>query len=222
MKILLVEDEIKLAQSLKNGLKQEGHVVDIVSDGEVAEDRILMNKDSYELLLLDLTIPTKDGVTLCKTLREKGINMPILMLTARDTKQDIVRGLDAGADDYLVKPFAFEELLARIRAISRRSEKIFSENLHTQDLVLNPHTREVLLRGKSISLTQKEFNILEFLMRRPGIVISREAILENMWDFSFDSFSNVVDVHVKNLRKKINKYDQLLETVRGIGYKIKA
>ncbi|MEI6660006.1 MAG: response regulator transcription factor [bacterium] len=222
MKILLVEDETKLAQSIKNGLKQEGHVVDILSDGELAETRILMNKDSYEMILLDLNIPGKDGISVCKTLRSKDIKTPILMLTARDTKTDIVTGLDAGADDYLIKPFAFEELLARIRAISRRSEKIFIEVLQTKDLVLNPQTREVMLRGKKVALTQKEFNILEFLMKKPGIVVSRESILENIWDFSYDSFSNVVDVHVKNLRKKINKYDQLLETVRGVGYKIKA
>ncbi len=221
MKILLVEDELKLAESIKNGLKQEGHVVDIISDGIEAEDRLSMNKDSYELVLLDRTLPNRDGLTICKNIRAKGIVTPTIMLTARDTKQDIVEGLNSGADDYLVKPFSFEELLARIRAIGRRGEKVFTEVLEIKNLKLNPQTREVHLKDKKVLLTQKEFNILEFLMRRRGIVVSRDTILENMWDFSFDSFSNIVDVHIKNLRKKINKYDQLLETVRGVGYKIK-
>jgi DNA-binding response OmpR family regulator len=221
MKILVVEDELKLAESIRNGLKQEGHVVDIISDGTEAEDRISMNKDSYELILLDRNLPGKDGLTLCKNIRAKGIKTPTIMLTARDTKQDIVEGLNSGADDYLVKPFSFEELLARIRAVGRRGDKVFTEILEVESLTLNPQTREVYLKDTQVRLTQKEFNILEFLMRRRGVVVSRDTILENMWDFSFDSFSNIVDVHIKNLRKKINKYDQLLETVRGVGYKIK-
>ena len=222
MKILLIEDETKLAKSLKTGLLQEGYTVDHIENGEIAERRIISNKNSYDIILLDIMIPGKDGLTLCKDLRKNKITIPILMLTARDTKQDIVLGLDSGADDYLIKPFSFEELLARIRAISRRPQKIFQEILETKDIKLNPISKEVFLKNEKLNLTAKEFKILEFMMKHAGDVVSREMILSNVWDFAFDSFSNVVDVHIKNLRKKINKYDELLETVHGMGYKIKA
>ena len=221
MKILLVEDEIKLAKSIKTGLIQEGYVVDYLENGEFAERRILMDKNSYDIILLDINIPGKDGLSLCKDLRKQNITTPILMLTAKDTKQDIVLGLNSGADDYLIKPFAFEELLARIRALARRPQKVFQEILETKDLKLNPMSKEVFLRDKKVILTAKEFKILEFIMRHTGEVVSRESILSNVWDFAFDSFSNIVDVHIKNLRKKINIYDELLETVHGMGYKIK-
>ena len=221
MKILLVEDEIKLAKSIKTGLSQEGYVVDYLENGEFAERRILMDKNSYDIILLDINIPGKDGLSLCKDLRKQNITTPILMLTAKDTKQDIVLGLNSGADDYLIKPFAFEELLARIRALARRPQKVFQEILETKDLKLNPMSKEVFLRDKKVILTAKEFKILEFIMRHTGEVVSRESILSNVWDFAFDSFSNIVDVHIKNLRKKINIYDELLETVHGMGYKIK-
>ena len=221
MKILLVEDEIKLAKSIKTGLIQEGYVVDYLENGEFAERRILMDKNSYDIILLDINITGKDGLSLCKDLRKQNITTPILMLTAKDTKQDIVLGLNSGADDYLIKPFAFEELLARIRALARRPQKVFQEILETKDLKLNPMSKEVFLRDKKVILTAKEFKILEFIMRHTGEVVSRESILSNVWDFAFDSFSNIVDVHIKNLRKKINIYDELLETVHGMGYKIK-
>jgi DNA-binding response OmpR family regulator len=222
MKILIVEDEIKLAQSLAKGLIQEGYIVDYLENGEQAQERIMGNPHTYDLIILDIMIPGKDGLEVCKTLRDNAISIPVLMLTAKDTKQDIVQGLNTGADDYLIKPFSFDELLARISALLRRPKHIIQKELTTKDLYMNLATRTVLLKNKKINLTLKEYMILEFLMRHPGQVESRESILASVWDFAFDSFSNVVDVHIKNLRKKINKHDELLETVRGVGYKLKA
>lgn len=223
MKILLVEDEEKLAQSVKKGLEQEGYVVDWLSNGEHAERRVLFDKNAYDLVLLDIMIPGKSGLELSESLRKAKVNIPILMLTARDTKEDIVLGLNAGADDYLVKPFYFRELLARISALLRRPKESFSEILEARNLKLDLKSKEAYLSGKKINLTQKEYNILEFLMRHKGEVVSRETLLSNVWDFEYNSFSNVVDVHMKNLRKKINKKnDVLIETIRGMGYKIEA
>ncbi len=221
MKILIVEDEEKLAQSVKKGLEQEGYVVDWLSSGEHAERRILFDKNAYDLVLLDIMIPDKNGLELSESLRKAKIDIPILMLTARDTKEDIVSGLNVGADDYLVKPFYFRELLARISALLRRPKESFSETLEAKNLKLDLKSKEAYLSGEKISLTQKEYNILEFLIRHKGEVVSRETLLSNVWDFEYNSFSNVVDVHMKNLRKKINKKnDVLIKTVRGMGYKI--
>ncbi len=223
MKILLVEDEIKLAESLKKGLRQEGHVIEHISNGLFAEQRISGSTGSYDLILLDITLPGKDGLEIASSLRKKGIATPILMLTARDTKEDIVRGLDQGADDYIVKPFSFEELLARMRALARRPKNAIPPELTTSDISMNMATRKVLLEGKELRLTRKEFTILEIFMRNPGQVITREDMLSKAWDFAFDSFSNVVDVHIKNLRKKLNtkKNHEILETIRGVGYRLK-
>lgn len=223
MKLLVVEDEIKLAQSLMNGLRQEGYIVDHIADGLQAERRIMEGVAAYDMLLLDITIPGKNGIDLARSLRQHKFGMPILMLTARDTKEDIVRGLDVGADDYLVKPFSFNELLARIRALSRRPYQAVSEELTTSDLSLNTKTRKIHLHGKELKLTRKEFTIFEILMRHAGEVITREDILSQAWDFAFDSFSNVVDVHIKNLRKKLNtqKNHEILETIRGVGYRLR-
>jgi DNA-binding response OmpR family regulator len=223
MNILIVEDESKIAESLSKGLSHEGHKVDIVSNGIVAEQRIMGDLSPYDVVLLDLMIPGKPGLEVCKAVRDAGKTVPIIMLTAKDTKEDIIRGLDMGADDYLVKPFSFEELLARLRAIGRRPRSIAGETLSHSGITLDTRSREVSVGGKEVHLTAREYAILEFLLRNPGRVVSREEILAAVWDFEYNSFSNVVDVHIKNLRKKINSHDQeILQTVRGAGYKIEA
>lgn len=222
MKILVVEDEPKLALSIQKGLTQEGYIVDVLGDGLQAFHRMKESAHGYDLVVLDLMLPNKDGLSVCRDLRSAHIFTPILMLTARDTKQDVVVGLDAGADDYLIKPFSFEELLARIRALARRPIQFESEQLEARGLVMNIKTHGVTLHGKEVSLTFKEFALLEFLMRQKGQVVTREFLIEHVWDFAFDSFSNVVDVHIKNLRKKINTHEELLETVRGVGYRLLA
>lgn len=223
MRILVVEDEEKLAQSLKKGLEKEGFAVDVLYDGESAQRRIEMNYMDYDLIILDLMLPKKDGFEVCRNIRDLNIVTPVLVLTARDATDDKVRALDEGADDYLVKPFSFAELLARVRALLRRPDQILPAELQLKDLRLNTVTRKVYRKEKEIPLTLKEFGLLEYLMRHPNQVLTREQILDHLWDFAFDSFSNVVDVHVKNLRKKIddNSYDKLLETIRGVGYRIK-
>ena len=228
MRILIVEDEEELAKSLKKGLEKEGYAVDYVTDGESAERRIEIHSQDYDIIILDLMLPGKDGSVICKNAREKNITTPIIILTARDEVEDKIGALDCGADDYLVKPFSFEELLARLRALLRRPEHNLPTELRTQGLSLNTNTRKafcMLCGGTEILLTLKEFRLLEYLMRHPNEVVEREQILSHVWDFNFDSFSNVVDVHIKNLRKKLNHNnhdEKILETVRGIGYRIKA
>jgi DNA-binding response OmpR family regulator len=222
MRILIVEDEEKLAKSLKAGLEKEGYAVDYLTAGDAGERRIEVNHDNYDLIVLDLMLPKKDGFEICKEVREKKIRTPILVLTARYDTADKVRALDSGADDYLTKPFSIEELVARARALMRRPSEVLPNELKIQDLTLNVSTRKVFRNNKEIYLTVKEFALLEYLMRHPNQVINRNQILDHLWGFDFDSFSNVVDVHMKNLRKKINnKYRRVLETVRGIGYKIR-
>ena len=223
MRILIVEDEEKLALSLKKGLEKEGFAVDYIMDGEAGERRIIVNHKDYDLVILDLMLPGKDGFEICQEVREQKVTTPILVLTARDATEDKVAALNAGADDYLVKPFSFEELMARVRAILRRPEQALPNELVIQDLHLDTITRKVTRKGKEIHLTLKEFNLLEYLMRHAGQVLTREQILDHIWDFAFDSFSNVIDVHVKNLRRKIDDthHETLLETIRGFGYRIK-
>ncbi len=223
MRILIVEDEEKLALSLKKGLEKEGFAVDYIMDGDAGERRIVISHKDYDLVILDLMLPGKDGFQICRSVREQQINVPILVLTARDATDDKVAALDAGADDYLVKPFSFEELMARVRALLRRPEQALPNELTVRDLKLDTTTRKVTRKGKEISLTLKEFNLLEYLMRNVDQVLTREQILDHLWDFAFDSFSNVVDVHIKNLRKKIDgtHHEKLLETIRGVGYRIK-
>ena len=223
MRILIVEDEEKLAQSLKKGLEKEGFAVDYIMDGDAGERRIIVSHKDYDLIILDLMLPGKDGFQICRDVREQQITTPILVLTARDATEDKVSALDAGADDYLVKPFSFEELMARVRALLRRPEQALPNELVVKDLHLDTTSRTVTRKGKEINLTLKEFNLLEYLMRHADQVLTREQILDHLWDFAFDSFSNVVDVHVKNLRKKIdgNQHEKLLETIRGVGYRIK-
>lgn len=222
MKLLIIEDDERLGQMLKAGFIREGYAVDYISDGETGERRAEMHHTDYDLMILDLVLPKKQGDEICRNVRQKGIFLPILILTAKSSTEDKVNLLDMGADDYLVKPFSFVELLARVRALARRPAKSLPAELKVADLVLNPATNKVF-RGKTeIDLTLKEFRLLEYLMRHPDQVINRDQILDNLWDFNFSSFSNVVDVHMKNLRKKIgNDHSRLLETIRGVGYRLK-
>lgn len=222
MRILIVEDQEKLAKLLKKGLESKGYTADYVTDGEKGQNRIELYSQDYDLIVLDLMMPIKNGFEVCKNVREKGVSIPILVLTARDSTDDKTHALDSGADDYIVKPFSFKELLARIRALLRRPRKSLPAELKIRNITLNTMARKVYCDGKEIKLTLKEFGLLEYLIRNSGQVVNREQILNNLWDFSFDSFSNIVDVHIKNLRKKLNdnKKGNLLETIRGVGYRI--
>lgn len=223
MKILVVEDQENIAEMIKDGLEDEGFAVDYVLDGQAGLNRIEVNHDDYDLIVLDLMLPKKDGVEICKAARAQKIDTPILMLTARDSIEDITRGLDAGADDYLTKPFSLEVLAARIRAILRRPKTALPTELKAQSLVLNPVTKIVYKNNQPIKLTLKEFSLLEYLMRNPNQAISREQIITKVWDFAFDSFSNVVDVHITNLRKSLGDQEgKIIETIRGVGYKLNA
>jgi two-component system OmpR family response regulator len=220
VRILLVEDEAKMAKVLRRGLEQEGYAVDSVADGEDAVSRGAV--EDYDAIVLDVTLPGRDGFSVCRELRSKGRWAPILMLTARDGVEDRIRGLDAGADDYLVKPFAFSELLARLRALVRRGGSERPAVLEADDVALDPATHKVTRCGSPIELSAREFALLEFLLRHRGEVVSRERILEHVWDVNFDGFSNVVDVYVGYLRKKLEQpFDRpLIRTVRGVGYGI--
>lgn len=224
MKLLLIEDESQIADLVRGGLEREGYTVDWVADGINGEKRIELYHDDYDLVILDLMLPGKNGIEICKNVRAKGISIPILILTAKSYIDDKVSALEGGADDYLTKPFDFKELLSRIKALLRRPKEKVTLELVCDGLVLNPGSRKVFLDGKEIKLTLKEFGILEYLMRHPNRVVTRDDILFNVWDFHFDSFSNVVDVHINHLRKKINKKkrENFLETIRGIGYRINA
>lgn len=223
MKILIVEDNEKLAQMLKKGFESKGYAADFVTDGETGQSRIELCYADYDIAIMDLMMPKKNGMEVCEYIREKKIDIPILILTARDSTDDKISALDCGADDYMVKPFSFKELLARVRAIMRRPKGSLPAELKINGITLNPTTRKVTCGEKEIKLTLKEFGLLEYLMRHPNQVLNREQILDNLWDFGFDSFSNVVDVHIKNLRKKLENGNngKFLETIRGVGYKIK-
>jgi len=220
MKILVVEDNTKLAENIKQGLMQEGFAVDVIEEGLAAERRILINRDEYDLVILDRMLPGKDGVSICISWRENGVVVPVLMLTALNTTDDKVVGLDAGADDYLAKPFAFKELLARIHALFRRPKQISPLILTSGDISINTTSREVTFKNKIISLTLKEFMVLEYLMRNLNKVITRDELYSHAWDFADSSFSNTVDVHIKNLRKKIHDNAKIIQTIRGVGYKM--
>ncbi len=225
MKILIVEDQKRLAESIKRGLEHEGYAADYVLDGEEAEKRLELYSDDYDLVLLDLMLPQMSGFELCRIARSRGIVTPILVLTARNTIEDKVAALDSGADDYLTKPFSFDELSARIRAILRRkTDAVLSVTLTAKNLELHPHNRTLVCGGKSIPLTLKEFSILEYLMRKPNAIVTREDLYSHLWDFSDNALSNVVDVHIKNVRKKLdaNGSESRIETIRGIGYRLAA
>ena len=221
MRILLVEDEPKLNLSIKKGLEQKGYAVDSAFDGE--KGQMFAENEEYDLIILDILMPKKDGLTVCRTLRQQGIHSPILFLTAKDTLDDKISGLDSGADDYIVKPFEFSEFLARIRALLRRPQHVLPTLLKSGNLILDTQTHMVKIDNEKIDLTLLEFRLLEYFMRNANNVLTREDILSHVWDAAFDSFSNTVDVHVKNLRKKLKGgYDEKLETVRGVGYRFAA
>ena len=222
MRILVVEDELKMAGLLRRGLLEEGHAADVARTGD---DALWMAAAvEYDAVVLDLMLPGLDGVEVCRRLRERGIWSPVLMLTARDGVEDRVAGLDAGADDFLPKPFSFAELLARLRALGRRGAAERPTVLEVGDLRLDPATREVRRGDSEIRLSAKEFALLETFMRRPGEVLSRYQLLEHAWDFAFESRSNVVDVYVRYLREKVDRPfgRSSLETVRGAGYRLRA
>jgi len=218
MRILVVEDEKKVAAFIKRGLEEEGYTVDTAYDG--AEGVQLAESICYDLLIMDVMLPKKDGLTVVKELRQAGKSTPVLMLTARDTTDDIVSGLDAGSDDYLTKPFAFAELSARVRALVRRSVMERGAELVFADLRMDPVSHKVWRGEREIDLTAKEYGLLELLMRNPNTVLSRNTIAEQVWEHTFDTFTNIIDVYVNYLRKKVDKgFDRrLIHTVRGQGY----
>jgi two-component system OmpR family response regulator len=220
LRILLVEDEVKMARAIRRGLEREGYAVDVSSDGDDALYRA--TEGEYDALVLDVMLPERDGFSVCRELRERGRWTPILILTARDAVEDRIRGLDAGADDYLVKPFAFGELLARVRAMIRRGASERPASIVVGDVELDPATHAVRRGGAAVDLTPKEFALLEFLMRHAGEVVTRPRILEHVWDMNFDGFSNVVDVYVSYVRRKLEMpFDRpFIRTVRGVGYMV--
>ncbi len=221
MRVLVVEDSRRLAGIVKRGLLEEGYAVDNAYDGEEAE--YMAESTPFDLIVLDIMLPKKDGLSVCRDLRAKKVNTPILMLTAKDSVEDKVTGLDSGADDYLVKPFAFSELLARLRALLRREVLPKVQKLQIGELALDPQSREVWRNGDRVDLTAKEYAILEYFMRRPNAVVTRTMLGESVWDYEFDGISNIIDVYVRRLRRKIDRAGQesLLQTVRGAGYRLR-
>jgi heavy metal response regulator len=222
MRILVIEDEKKVASFIKKGLEEEHYAVDTAYDGETGLYMAEVNE--YDLIILDLMIPKIDGLEVLKRIRGNKNNVPILVLTAKDTVEDIVKGLDSGCDDYLTKPFNFMVFLARIRALLRR-EKIDKEPLlKIADLTLSPVTHKVMRNGKEVELTSKEYALLEYFMRNPNKVLTRTMISEHVWDYHFDSLTNVIDVYVNYLRRKIDKdfEPKLIHTIRGVGYILSA
>jgi heavy metal response regulator len=220
MRILIAEDDRKVAGFLKKGLKEEHYAVDVCYDGEEALFQAQVNQ--YDLIILDVMLPKKNGFAVCKAIREEGILSPILMLTARDQLEDKVKGLREGADDYLTKPFAFEELLARIQALLRRTQDYKTKTLKVGDLEMDPVSRKIIREGKVITLTGKEYALLEYLMRNKGRVITQSMIIDHVWDMNYDGLSNVVNVYINHLREKIDKgfSQKYIHTIRGVGYKI--
>jgi len=220
MTILVVEDEIKITRFIKKGLEMEHYTVDTAYDGEEGLEKAEIN--NYDLIILDIMLPKVDGIEVCRRLRDNKVETPIIMLTARDTVEDRVKGLDAGADDYLVKPFAFGELIARIRALLRREKTVKSTKLTVGDVSIDPATHEVFRGDKEIHLSSKEYRLLDYMMRRPGNVCTRTMIGEHIWGYNFTDDSNVIDVYISYLRKKIDSgfHNKLIQTVRDVGYKI--
>jgi DNA-binding response OmpR family regulator len=221
MRILIIENNYHLNQALKKSLVEEGYATDAVYDGEEGES--YAESTPYDAIILDIMLPRKDGIAVCRALRQRHITTPILMLTARDTIEDRVQGLDSGADDYLVKPFALHELLARLRALFRRATPHKNGVLVVGDLVLNPATHEVTRARVRIRLNAKEFALLEYFMRHPNQVLTRDMIENHIWSYDFISASNVVDVYVRRLRRKLDDpcENKLLETVYGTGYRLR-
>ncbi len=223
MKILVIEDDEILIQALKSILEKDSYTVEHFSRGVEAESRIEMYHDQYDLIILDWMLPDAMGIDICARVRAKGIHTPIVILTGKEETQDKVDALNAGADDYLTKPFSTEELLARIRAILRRPKETVPVILKLKDIVLDTNTRSVHRGDKEIFLSLKEFSILEYFMYHPNQIVTRDQILEHAWDFAFDSFSNIIDVHITNLRKKlqVKPGEKIIESVRGVGYRMR-
>ncbi len=221
MNILVVEDEAKVASFLKKGLEQSGYEADLAADGEVAYEKIQAN--NYDLILLDLMLPKMSGFDLVPKIRQSKPAVPIIAVTAKTSVDDRVQGLNLGCDDYLTKPFSFSELLARIQVQLRRGDPSATLELHAADLILNPLKRKVTRGGKTIELSNKEFFLLEYLLKNKDQIVTRNMIVENVWDASFDNFTNVVDVYINYLRNKIDRdfEPQLIQTVRGVGYTLR-
>lgn len=218
MRILVVEDTETLAKYVKQALEEDGYAVDVVFDG-VSGER-MARSFPYDLVVLDVMLPQRDGVTVCKNLRQDNVNVPVMMVTAKEGIDDRVLGLDSGADDYLIKPFEIRELLARVRALLRRPTDTMVEHISVDDLRLDPAKHLVTQAGRPISLTRKEYMILEYLMRHAGHVVTREQLLEHCWDFAYSAFSNITDVYIRQLRKKLNdSHETYIQTIRGIGYR---
>ncbi len=222
MRILVIEDEKKVASFIKKGLEEEYYAVDVAPDGK--EGLKLSTTEEYDLLIMDIMLPYIDGITLLKDLRKRDINTPVLMLTVKDSVKDKVEGLDAGADDYLTKPFAFEELLARSRALIRRIDSSKSTKLKVDDLILDLQSHKVIRGTTEIILTPKEYSILEYLMKNSNKVVSRTKLIEHVYDYHFDTETNIIDVYINKVRTKVdNDFDkQLIHTIRGVGYIIKS
>ncbi len=218
MRILLVDDDKKLAGYLKKGLVEEQHAVDVFYDG--ISGAFWAKENDYDIIILDIMLPGKDGIEVCRELRAKHIVTPIIMLTARDAVEDKIKGLDVGADDYLAKPFSFGELLARIRALLRRSQQYKTQTLQVADLELDPGSHKITRAGKEIALTGKEYALLEYLMRNKGRVVTETNIIDHVWDMQAEPFTNVVNVYIHYLRNKVDKgfEKKLIHTVRTIGY----
>jgi len=222
MRILVVEDEHKIAQAIKKGLEHDGYAIDLAFDGETGYD--LASTEEYIVILLDVMLPKMNGIEVCKKLRSENIHTPILMLTAKGELDDKVTGLNSGSDDYLVKPFAFAELLARIKALTRRPKTSISNTLKVDNLILDTNIFEVTRGNTPISLSKKEFSLLEYLMRQSGKTLTKDQIIQNVWNYESDILPNTVEVYVGYLRQKIDKafsqYPSLIHTVRGFGYKL--
>ncbi|MGC1177051.1 MAG: response regulator transcription factor [Candidatus Saccharimonadales bacterium] len=221
MRILVVEDEHKIAQALKEGLEEERYAVDVVHDGE--DGLNYATAEEYDLLILDVMLPSMDGFEVCRKIRERALPTPILMLTAKDQNRDIVRGLNTGADDYLAKPFSFEVLLARVKALLRRPPDTLGEVLQADNLILDTISHEVKRAGKIIPLSTKEYALLEYLLRNKNRTLSKNNIMSHVWDFDADILPNTVEVFITYLRAKIDKPfkgARLIQTVRGFGYKL--
>jgi len=222
MRILIVEDDPNLSGFIQKGLREERYAVDLAQDGE--EGLLMASTTPYDLVVLDVMLPKLDGFTLCRRLRAAGNTAPILLLTARGTVEDRVTGLDIGADDYLTKPFAFAELLARVRALIRRKGNEHTPRLTVADLEIDPLSHRVWRAGREITLTNKEYALLEYLVRNPERVLTRTGIIEHVWDIHYDGMTNIVDVHIRALRAKVDRgfSPPLIHTVRGVGYVLKS
>jgi two-component system copper resistance phosphate regulon response regulator CusR len=221
MRILVVEDEHRIAQGIRQGLEQESYAVDVSYDGEDGYNTA--SEDEYDLIIMDVMMPVMDGFEVCRKLRGEGIHTPILLLTAKGQDRDVITGLDSGADDYLTKPFSFEVLLARVRALLRRPHETAGELLLAADLSLNPQTKEVLRAGQQIMLSSKEYALLEYMLRNQDRVLSKNNLISHVWDFDADILPNTVEVFIAYLRAKIDKPFEgpaLIQTVRGFGYRI--